>query len=62
MIFLLLIEFLEVLEEYRHPDIVAPSGIPLQLDFFYPRLKLAFEYQVQQNNVNILIFKGTTTL
>jgi hypothetical protein len=35
-----------VLEEYRHPDIVAQAAIPLELDFFYPRLNIAFEYQV----------------
>jgi hypothetical protein len=37
---------LEVLEEYRHPDIAALTGNPLELDFFYPRLNIAFEYQV----------------
>jgi hypothetical protein len=38
--------FLEVFEEYKHPDIVSHSGIPLELDFFYPKLNIAFEYQV----------------
>ena len=36
----------EVLEEYRHPDIVTSSGGSLELDFFYPELKIAVEYQV----------------
>jgi hypothetical protein len=37
---------LEALEDYRHPDIASQAGIPLELDFFYPRLNIAFEYQV----------------
>ena len=36
----------EVFEDYRHPDIVFPSGFPVELDFFYPRLNIAIEYQV----------------
>ena len=28
-----------------HPDLVGPSGHLLQLDIFFPALKLAFEYQ-----------------
>jgi hypothetical protein len=36
-----------VVEEYRHPDIVS-GGHPLELDFFYPQLKIAVEYQVTQ--------------
>lgn len=51
----------EVLEEYRHPDIVTPSGAPLELDFFYPQLKVAVEYQVILV-ASIVTFKGTTAL
>jgi ATP-dependent DNA ligase len=36
----------EVFEEYRHPDIATPNGNNLELDFFFPQLKLAIEYQV----------------
>jgi hypothetical protein len=36
---------LEVFEEYKHPDLLSDGG-PLELDFFYPQLKLAVEYQV----------------
>ena len=35
----------EVLEDYRHPDIVI-SSFALELDFFYPKLNIAFEFQV----------------
>jgi hypothetical protein len=37
---------IEVLEEYKHPDITTNSGYPLELDFFYPQLNIAVEYQV----------------
>jgi hypothetical protein len=37
--------FEEVLEEYRHPDILV-SNYPLELDFYYPKLNLALESQV----------------
>ena len=30
----------ELLEEYRHPDILTFSGKPLELDYFFPKLKL----------------------
>ena len=33
-----------LLEEYRHPDI--KSATPLELDFFFPKYNLAFEFQV----------------
>jgi hypothetical protein len=42
--------FLEALEEYRHPDILTSSGYPLELDLFYPKLKIAVEYQVTLAN------------
>jgi hypothetical protein len=41
-----LMRSLDVLEEYRHPDIVTSKGRHLELDLFYPQLKIAFEYQV----------------
>ena len=34
----------ELLEDYRHPDIKT-SGNSLELDLFFPQLKIAFEYQ-----------------
>ena len=39
----------EFVEDYKHPDIVTSSGYPLELDFFFPQLNLAFEYQVGKN-------------
>lgn len=36
-----------ILEEYKHPDIVNPVGYNIELDFFYPKLNLAIEYQVK---------------
>jgi hypothetical protein len=38
--------FVEVFEEFRHPEILSSSGNPVELDYFYPKLKLAIEYQV----------------
>jgi hypothetical protein len=55
--------FLEVLEEYRHPDIIMDSGYPLELDFFYPKYNIAFEYQV--THVTLLyadLFRGLNIL
>ena len=47
-----------LLEEYRHPDVSN-----LELDFFFPQYKLAFEYQVKKSKSQSLIKKsGTTTL
>jgi hypothetical protein len=53
---------LDVLEEYRHPDILTSTGHPLELDFFYPRLNLAIEYQVCSHFLEKSHFLGTTTL
>ena len=36
-----------MLEYYRKTDITTISGIPLELDFYYPKLKLAIEFQVK---------------
>jgi hypothetical protein len=47
-----------VLEEYRHPDIISIAGIPLQLDFFYPQLNIAFEYQVTLWITSLLSCQG----
>jgi ATP-dependent DNA ligase len=35
-----------VFEEYRHPDMISPSGHAYELDFFFPQLNIAVEYQV----------------
>ena len=40
---------IEVFEEYRHPDIMSTSGYPLELDFFYPQINIAVEYQGEQH-------------
>jgi hypothetical protein len=52
----------EVFEEYKHPDIVSPMGHKLELDYFYPHLKLALEYQVFKNNSMNIQLKGCSTL
>jgi hypothetical protein len=33
------------MEDYRHPDVI--TSRPLELDFFYPQLNVAVEYQVK---------------
>jgi hypothetical protein len=38
----------EVLEEYKHPEIVSSLGNFLELDYFMPKFQLAVEYQVRQ--------------
>ncbi len=35
-----------VFEAYKHPDMSSSAGYPLELDFYYPKINLAFEYQV----------------
>ena len=50
-----------MLEEYKHPDILI-GGHPLELDFFFPQLRLAVEYQVTKNIAVGNVPKGTTTL
>lgn len=39
----------EILEDYKHPDIISLDGLPLELDLFYPKFNIAFEYQGQQH-------------
>lgn len=36
----------EVLEDYKHPDIIGSSGKFMELDYFLPNFSLAIEYQV----------------
>jgi hypothetical protein len=43
-----LLIFLEFFEEYKHPDVISPSGYPLEFDYFYPKLNIAIEYQVKK--------------
>lgn len=31
--------------DYRHPDLLAYAGTPLELDVYVPEYKLALEYQ-----------------
>lgn len=47
----------EILEEYKHPDLVLPNGEMFELDFYVPLYKLAFEYQVDFSE-NSLKFEG----
>lgn len=48
---------LETLEDYRHPNIsVGQNFLPLELDFFYPRYNLAFEFQGQQHYKNVDVY------
>jgi hypothetical protein len=49
--------FLDLLEEFRHPENVSLSGHLLELDFFYPKLNIAVEFQVQFIS-KFLIFQG----
>ena len=52
-----------MLENYRHPDIVNPiTERKLELDYYYPELKIAFEYQVILDRYAILMYKGETSL
>ncbi len=37
-----------MIEDYRHPEIIGSSGYRLELDYYFPSKKLAFEYQVKQ--------------
>jgi hypothetical protein len=39
----------EVVEEYRHPDLITPSGDAFELDLYYPEFKLAVEFQVKNS-------------
>ena len=35
-----------ILEEYKHSDLINPTtGYPLELDYYIPAKKIAFEYQ-----------------
>jgi hypothetical protein len=45
-----LIPIVEVLEEYKHPDITTPSGKSLELDYFIPKFNIGVEYQVTTKN------------
>ena len=51
-----------MLEDYRHPDIYLSSGYPLEIDFFFPNLNLAFEYQVKKNKEQFPNLEGSSTL
>jgi hypothetical protein len=46
------------MEEYKHIDMTTEASYPLELDFYYPRLKLAFEYQVSMEIAIFLSPKG----
>jgi hypothetical protein len=35
----------EILENYRHPELLHSSGVSMELDIFIPKEQLAFEYQ-----------------
>jgi hypothetical protein len=39
------------LEEYRHPELISVTGRQLELDFFYPKLNVAVEYQGKQHYI-----------
>jgi hypothetical protein len=45
-----------LLEEYRHPDIVTAIGHPLELDYFFPNLNLAAEFQGMQHFTSLHAF------
>jgi hypothetical protein len=59
--FFMFLIFVEVLEEYRHPDILTSLGTPLELDYFYPQYNLAFEFQVTRFSYG-RPFVGTSAL
>ena len=55
--------FLEVVEEYRHPDLVLSTGFSPELDLFYPKLNLAFEYQVKKARENkVTVTRGNNII
>ena len=47
-----------MLEEYRHPDLFNSSSSFLELDYFFPKLKLALEFQVSLLEINLMNLKG----
>ena len=55
--------FVDVLEEFKHPDSL-PGNVTMELDLYFPKLNLAFEYQVflKKSVLVYVFFKGRTTL
>ncbi|MDC0556926.1 zinc-ribbon domain-containing protein [Candidatus Poseidoniaceae archaeon] len=39
----------EILFDYKHPELIFPSGWRMELDIWLPRIQLALEYQGQQH-------------
>ena len=50
------------MEEYKHPEIVLPTGGFLELDFYCPKLNIAFEFQGEQHYKNISVFHTLESL
>ena len=46
----------EFVEEFRHPDIKNSFGFSLEFDFYFPKINLAFEFQVEIQVEKYLIF------
>lgn len=47
---------MQILEDYRHPQLRYQSGAAAELDLFLPQLNLAFEYQGEQHYHDLPMF------
>ncbi len=45
--------FTDVKEDFKHPNLLHPSGRAMELDVFVRRLHLAFEYQVSESSQSV---------